>query len=85
MKKYEKYGTLLTRNEAKEIRGGNGDGPDPLNPDPEVGGSGSNPCFNNEPGCPAKACTLVGQDRPGRCEISLHTGVCMCFIIPVAP
>jgi len=75
MKKFEKYGTLLTRSEAKEIKGGNGDGPDPLNPDPEVGGGG-NPCPDYPTSdCRGRPCTLAGG-KEGTCVVYLNRCAC---------
>jgi len=80
MKKFEKYGTLLTRSEAKEIKGGNGDGPDPLTPDPEIGGSGGACPTHNLSECKGQPCTVTaeGLELEGRCQIMTFGGTKFC-------
>ena len=76
MKKFEKYGTLLTRSEAKEIRGGNGDDPNPLNPDPEGGVYGPNECTGKSKADCKGQCTMNGLS--GRCNWSNSHNACGC-------
>ena len=91
MKKFEKYGTLLTRSEAKEIKGGNTGNPLGKLDDPEVPGGGG----NNSPGCapvqPNSAGQLVvccgspcnfldgGKPARGTCKLSAATNDCLCM------
>jgi len=69
MKKFEKYGTLLTRSEAKEIRGGGGDtNPQhPIDDQGDPGGGGG--------GC--SACTAAMCDAEEPCRNSGGRGKCL--------
>ena len=92
MKKFEKYGTLLTRSEAKEIRGGGGDA-NPQHPiddqgDPGSGGNNSPGCDPVQPNvngqmvvCNPKSCSrmVAGIPREGTCGYSAATNDCFCF------
>ena len=79
MKKFEQYGTLLTRSEAKEIRGGGGD----TNPyhsidDQSDPGGGVSAC--NSALCDVQAkCKMPIDGREGWC--AWRNGRCGCGIV----
>lgn len=74
MKKFEQYGTLLTRSEAKEIKGGQDSIENPVTDitDPGSGGGGG---MCSMGGCVGD-CTPAGGGA-GMC-MTLHDGRCFC-------
>ena len=81
MKKFEAFGTLLTRSEAKEIRGGGGDPHNPhdiiTNPT-DPGSGGGSTC--NSALCDAQAkCKMPIDGRDGWC--AWRNGRCGCGIV----
>jgi len=79
MKNFSKYGTILTRSEAKEIKGGGCDENDNYHGgDPEAGsgGGGYGLCTGRQP-C-SGPCQFTSNGRVGNCFWSSHNNICAC-------